>query len=212
MLLATGAALTLGAWWLADVATWRSALRRGSSVRFALPGSKRLAQMLLLVSLSSSCVAGTTDGPAMVLIGEAVENPTEPPWSATSTNAPSTTVAEDPLTATTTQQELPRSPNETAPEATPPTEPPAAVEPAPREDLDEVRGSIPAHQVIVNEGDNLWSLSAEALERHGLPDPSTSVVAQYWRLVLAGNQVRSGNPDLIVPGETITLPAHEFSR
>jgi hypothetical protein len=210
VLVATVAALTLGAWWLADVATWRSALRRGGSVRFTLPGSRRLAQMLLLVSLSSSCVAGATDGPAMVLIGEAVENPTEPS-STTFTIAPSTTVTEDPLALTSIQQEIVRSSDATDSDATAPIAPPAAAEPAPNEDLDELRGSVPAHQVIVKEGDNLWSLAAEALERHGPPGPSSSVVAEYWRTVVAGNQVRSGNPDLIVPGEPIDLPAHEFS-
>lgn len=220
VLLAGTAVVILGSWWLANVATWLAALRRGSRVhRFTLPGTRRLAQLLLAASLSGACVAEPVGGPTMVLIEDRSEQadatgdelpvtsstrqtttPHDPASEPTATPDPSTEAE-----ATTTASEPPD--NIRFDEMT--TDPPAAEgEIDPSIDL---APSIPAHQVIVIEGDNLWSLSAEALERHGAADPTVALVAEYWRLVIASNQVRSGDPDLIVPGETIDLPAHTFA-
>jgi nucleoid-associated protein YgaU len=71
--------------------------------------------------------------------------------------------------------------------------------------------TIPAHQVIVTAGDNLWSLATEALEHHGVADPTSTTVATYWRLVVGGNRVRSGNANLIVPGEIIEMPRYDLA-
>lgn len=63
-------------------------------------------------------------------------------------------------------------------------------------------------QVTVHPGDHLWSISETRLEnvtqRH-VPD---QVIARYWRKVIARNEdrIRSGDPDLIYPGEVILLP------
>lgn len=59
------------------------------------------------------------------------------------------------------------------------------------------------HQVM--RGDNLWNIAAGRLAAH--PDHSLTV-REYWLLVIDANRdrLRSGDPDLIFPGETIVLP------
>ena len=59
--------------------------------------------------------------------------------------------------------------------------------------------------VEVRRGDHIWSISERHLESF---DP-TREVAPYWRLVVETNtaRIKSGDPDLIYPGEEILLPA-----
>jgi nucleoid-associated protein YgaU len=58
--------------------------------------------------------------------------------------------------------------------------------------------------VVVEKGDHLWKISARHLSE---VDPD-SRIAPYWRSVVDLNQprLRSGDPDLIYPGELIELP------
>ncbi|HEY5985422.1 MAG TPA: hypothetical protein VIV12_03415 [Streptosporangiaceae bacterium] len=61
------------------------------------------------------------------------------------------------------------------------------------------------------EGDNLWTISrdrlAEATGRRA-SELSDHEIAAYWLRVIAVNRssLRSGDPDLIFPGEKIQLP------
>lgn len=59
--------------------------------------------------------------------------------------------------------------------------------------------------VIVEKGDHLWKISAERLG----PDASNRQIDPYWREVVEVNTpgLRSGDPDLIYPGEVVELPA-----
>lgn len=59
--------------------------------------------------------------------------------------------------------------------------------------------------VTVVEGDHLWKISA----RHLGPNTPDEHVAPYWRDVVAVNtpNLRSGDPDLIYPGEVVEMPA-----
>lgn len=59
--------------------------------------------------------------------------------------------------------------------------------------------------VVVQEGDHLWEISA----RHLGDDAEDREVAPYWREVVDVNtpRLRSGDPDLIYPGEIVELPA-----
>ncbi len=61
-----------------------------------------------------------------------------------------------------------------------------------------------AEMVVVEKGDHLWKISARHLSE---VDPD-SRIAPYWRSVVDLNQprLRSGDPDLIYPGELIELP------
>ena len=59
--------------------------------------------------------------------------------------------------------------------------------------------------VVVEKGDHLWKISA----RH-LDEPAgNGEIAPYWRRVVEVNapRLRSGDPDLIYPGEIVQLPA-----
>lgn len=59
-------------------------------------------------------------------------------------------------------------------------------------------------QTTVVPGDHLWKISAHHLSRYA-PDRE---VAPYWLEVIEMNRadLRSGDPDLIFPGEVIRLP------
>jgi hypothetical protein len=66
-----------------------------------------------------------------------------------------------------------------------------------------------AHRVVG--GDNLWKIAREHLLRErsgGSGEPTNREVAAYWAKVVEANRDRlhSGDPDLIYPGERITLP------
>lgn len=198
--LATLGGAVIAGWWFANVLAWFAALRQGVQLdRFTLPGAKRIAQFMLAATLSTSCVADATNDPVMVLIEHGAETAAEPPATApptTATPIPSTTAA-PPTTEPAVSAPVP-STTEVAPIA-------PAPEPAVANRL-----QIADHQVVASEGDNLWSLSADTLTVSGVESPTTGQIAEYWRLVVAANQVRSGNPNLIAIGEAITMPAFDM--
>lgn len=63
----------------------------------------------------------------------------------------------------------------------------------------------PSADHLVVRGDNLWAIAADRLAAH--PDTALTI-REYWLLVIDANRdrLRSGNPDLIFPGETVVLP------
>ena len=65
-------------------------------------------------------------------------------------------------------------------------------------------------QVTVARGDHLWKIS----EVYLLRAESDSAVAPYWRRVIDLNlaTLRSGDPDLIYPGEVVLLPSPTISE
>lgn len=62
--------------------------------------------------------------------------------------------------------------------------------------------------VVVEKGDHLWSISSAQLEERLTRPPSAAEITPYWREVVEVNEdrLRSGDPDLIFPGETVILP------
>jgi hypothetical protein len=86
---------------------------------------------------------------------------------------------------------------------TPPVSPPAVVATVP--------ASLPAtadDEVVLVEGDNLWTIAASHLARvHGRPATDDDVAA-YWLQVCDVNRPRlhSGDVNLVFPGERIALP------
>lgn len=102
--------------------------------------------------------------------------------------------AGDRFVATPTTLTIPRS--VAPPPATPP---PAIAEPASR-----------THTVVP--GDNLWTIAAAELTRQTgrTPDHLAEVeIRNYWVAIITANRphLRSGDPNLIYPGESILLPA-----
>lgn len=67
-----------------------------------------------------------------------------------------------------------------------------------------VARASPATTAVVVPGDHLWKIS----EHHLDSADSALEVAPYWRQVIEVNtpRLRSGDPDLIFPGEVIELP------
>ena len=64
--------------------------------------------------------------------------------------------------------------------------------------------------VIVQAGDHLWKISSRHLDQQGRNQP----VAPFWRKVVDANRdhIRSGDPDLIFPGEKVRLPDLDAQR
>ena len=75
--------------------------------------------------------------------------------------------------------------------------------------------SRPSHgdTVIVHEGDHLWKIARRRLEEVIGAAVTSRQIAAYWRSLIDHNidRLRSGDPDLIYPGEVIVLPASEVS-
>jgi hypothetical protein len=65
----------------------------------------------------------------------------------------------------------------------------------------------PPDRQTVQWGDNLWTIAAGHLADTGVVR-SNSQIAPYWRALVQDNRasLRSGNPDLIFPGESVVLP------
>jgi nucleoid-associated protein YgaU len=63
--------------------------------------------------------------------------------------------------------------------------------------------------VTVRRGDHLWKISARHLASVTGEEPASGEIAPYWRDVISINEdtLRSGDPDLIYPGEIVVLPA-----
>lgn len=66
----------------------------------------------------------------------------------------------------------------------------------------------PSGSVVVASGDHLWKISQTHLDQVLGRTAEPGEVAPYWRSVIEMNQehLRSGDPDLIFPGEVISLP------
>lgn len=88
-------------------------------------------------------------------------------------------------------------------------------EPAPAPPPPPVSSSAPAvpetSTVVLVKGDNLWSVAARQLAAATAREPTTvpdREVHAYWRALIAANRehLRSGDPDLVYPGERVTLP------
>jgi hypothetical protein len=65
-----------------------------------------------------------------------------------------------------------------------------------------------AIEVIIERGDNMWTLAKARLEELNGRPPTNAEIGPYWRRVVRANQdrIRSGDPDLIFPGEVLILP------
>ncbi len=59
---------------------------------------------------------------------------------------------------------------------------------------------------VVQRGDHLWSIAAETVSDE-IDDPSDHQITVYWRkLINANGSALGADPDLIHPGQTISLP------
>ncbi len=72
-----------------------------------------------------------------------------------------------------------------------------------------IAGGDADRTVIVAKGDHLWKISEHHLYRVLGRQATNAEISPYWRRVIETNRtnLRSGDPDLIYPGEVVTLPA-----
>jgi nucleoid-associated protein YgaU len=89
---------------------------------------------------------------------------------------------------------------------------PAGTQPAPSPEplplpIPSVVSPAPPDRHTVQWGDNLWTIAAGHLADTEVIR-SNGQIAPYWRELVQDNRasLRSGNPDLIFPGETVALP------
>jgi len=61
---------------------------------------------------------------------------------------------------------------------------------------------------VVEPGDNLWDISETRVADHLQRPPDNAEIAPYWHETIDANQatIASGDPNLIYPGEALTLP------
>lgn len=73
----------------------------------------------------------------------------------------------------------------------------------------QVGAHVGRESVVVVQGDNLWSISEGHLVVAFDRAVDDEEVSPYWRRVITANSgdLRSGDPDLIYPGEVVLLPA-----
>ncbi len=71
----------------------------------------------------------------------------------------------------------------------------------------EVRGT-PHATVVVESGDHIWKISKESLGVKLDREPRNEEIHPYWLETIEVNldSLRSGDPDLIYPGEELLLP------
>lgn len=64
------------------------------------------------------------------------------------------------------------------------------------------------HHHVVTSGESLWTIARDVLRESRHENPTDAQLAPYWRKVVAANRatLRSGNPNLIFPGEVVVLP------
>lgn len=190
-------AFGLAAWLLGSTALYAAAAaaRAPRLLRTArgatLPGIQRVVDRALAVSV------------AMSLLGAGVAFASGPGPSPTPVIVPAGGLPGLPLPAP-TPAPLPR------PTPTPLAAP--ATGAAPAQAPNRPPDATPAQSThVVVAGDNLWTIAAAALA-HRLgespADLADARIARYWELLVAVNRphLRSRNPDLIYPGETISLP------
>ena len=95
--------------------------------------------------------------------------------------------------------------------AVPPRPPVTAALPDSPGDRARGRGSVRRFEVEVAPGDNLWAIAAQTLARATGRDRGAVTddeIARYWRVLcdLNRDRVRSGDVNLIYPGEVVVLP------
>lgn len=76
-------------------------------------------------------------------------------------------------------------------------------------DFTGVRGPASPSSVVVVPGDHLWKIAKTHMTSTNGNPPADSDVTPYWRAVISYNEggLRSGDPDLIYPGEVVQLPS-----
>lgn len=154
-------------------------------------------------------VPPSTVAPTTTTTSEAPEA-TGPPPSTPATSTPAPTVP--PSTTTTTTAAAAAGDAPAGPTGSPSAPPAVAVpvpEPAPSPPPPSPHASTLDDTIVVEPGMSFWSIAEETLLDAGRPSTERDI-ARYWRTLIEANLdrlVAAGNPDLLLPGQELRLPA-----
>ncbi|MEO0495306.1 MAG: LysM peptidoglycan-binding domain-containing protein [Actinomycetota bacterium] len=59
---------------------------------------------------------------------------------------------------------------------------------------------------LVESGDNLWTIAEDVMATTTDDDPDVVELTRYWAALIEANEAQLADPDLIVPGQVLTLP------
>lgn len=196
-----------------------------------VPSVRRLLQTALGLGLATAAVTGTTMGQVgapdsrgpIVAVEDAgrreivpvLATETTPGSPATSTQLPPGAAAQasvpvPPLTSSqaapgvATPAPAPTPTHTPAPPVVPAQVTPPAV-PAPTQPA----GQQEDGTYVVRHGDHLWGIAEKTLEAAWGRAPADAQIIPYWQRLIETNRaalVDPGNPDLILPGQTFTVP------
>lgn len=177
--------------------------------RITLPAIRRLAERATALSLVASSFAGLSAALAsepppipVVVVAETAATAVLEPSTATSTAGSPVDVSPVPLIS---RAFLPSSP---APTATASAGFPSTFgAPIPAIDLTS-DASAELHRHVVSPGDSMWTITVRHLSEQLGVEPSNGQISEVWRVVMDLNRhsIRSGDVDLIFPGEELLLP------
>lgn len=202
-----------GGYWLLGSTLLYLVARVSGSVRLidatallTMPAVRRVTDRLVIGTLAVSALAGPAiavtnpwgDSQPAIEVADPVETRLGPRPTNDDTivdlRSLETPPVDRPIPAATVPVDRLTKPEATTPETTRP-------EPA-------ITVSDGAHlEVVVTEGDHLWALAERRMSSNLGRPAADHEVAPYWREVVSSNpEIRSGDPDLIYPGEVIVLP------
>lgn len=196
------------------IATWRGQARRGFVRWITVPAIRRLVDRALATALVASIAANplqpalAEEPPPQELVFD-INTDGIPIPVIRRIDKPATEEAEfTPQEAAASRATTPAS---RALDTAPPVVQPRLV-PSTTTPLVTTTGtaSVAAAYTVVA-GDNLWSIAERQVA--AIVDDQTDFVSAYWRRLIAVNRttLRSGDPNLIYPGEIISLPSIEVS-
>lgn len=193
-------------------------LRRGFISRITLPSIRRIVD----TALATALVASIVNSPLQPALAEEPPGP-EIVFDINTDGVPIPVIRISPLPQIEEPEGEPASerPDDTRPatlEVRFPDTPPPALPPA------ALAGSVPssppttitataATPYTVSSGDNLWVIAERQVHAATGYRPIADETANYWRRLIAANRttLRSGDPNLIYPGEIILLPPIEVA-
>ncbi len=197
-----------------------------------VPSVRRLLQAALGLGLATAAVTGTTMGQVVApessgaivaaqgsaesgeivpiaVIGPGVTDGMRPVSPPLSTQVPPSVAAQalppfptQPPPAVTAQAQAPPAVSAQVPRPVSALAVPAQAQE--QEQASEGRGAY-----VVQHGDHLWGIAEEALAKAWGHPPTDAQIIPFWQHLIEANRaalVDPGNPDLILPGQTFTVP------